>query len=142
LHTARVADVHDLKAMFVFAPNLHQADAAARWQADPADRQALRDRREWLFWDNQDFMTNSVWAASRQRGEQQAMREALIVNRPADTSSAPQGLLLLFHGVGSNAEDLAPLGGVATLNLLADLGHGIDSRVGRRLAEHLGTPTP
>ena len=102
----------------------------------------MADGREWLFWDNQDFMTNSVWAASRQRGEQQAMREALIVNRPADTSSAPQGLLLLFHGVGSNAEDLAPLGGVATLNLFADLGHGIDSRVGRRLAEHLGTPTP
>jgi phospholipase/carboxylesterase len=38
------------------------------------------------------------------------MREALIINRPADSSSGPQGLLLLFHGVGSNAEDLAPLG--------------------------------
>lgn len=38
------------------------------------------------------------------------MREALIISRPADSSSVPQGLLLLFHGVGSNAEDLAPLG--------------------------------
>jgi phospholipase/carboxylesterase len=39
------------------------------------------------------------------------MREALIISRPAESSSAPQGLLLLlFHGVGSNAEDLAPLG--------------------------------
>lgn len=38
------------------------------------------------------------------------MREALIIGRPAENSSAPQGLLLLFHGVGSNAEDLVPLG--------------------------------
>lgn len=38
------------------------------------------------------------------------MREALIIQRPSGETSAPPRLLLLFHGVGSNAEDMAPLG--------------------------------
>jgi phospholipase/carboxylesterase len=38
------------------------------------------------------------------------MDDALIIQRPSGGTSAPQGLLLLFHGVGSNAEDMAPLG--------------------------------
>lgn len=38
------------------------------------------------------------------------MPEALIIQRPATTTSRSQELLLLFHGVGSNAQDLEPLG--------------------------------
>jgi len=40
----------------------------------------------------------------------QGMNEAIIVQRPASASTAPAELLLLFHGVGSSAEDLLPLG--------------------------------
>lgn len=35
------------------------------------------------------------------------MQDALIVHRPA---TATTQLILLFHGVGSSAEDLRPLG--------------------------------
>lgn len=35
------------------------------------------------------------------------MQDALVIHRPA---AAPRQLLLLFHGVGSNPEDLRPLG--------------------------------
>jgi phospholipase/carboxylesterase len=38
------------------------------------------------------------------------MRNALIIHRPPAGASSPQGLVLLFHGVGANAEDLVPLG--------------------------------
>ncbi len=41
---------------------------------------------------------------------QQHMQDALIIQRPATTSPESQDLLLLFHGVGSNAHDLEPLG--------------------------------
>ena len=34
------------------------------------------------------------------------------------------------------------LGGTATLDLFSGLGHGIDARVVRRVAEHLGATTP
>jgi phospholipase/carboxylesterase len=38
------------------------------------------------------------------------MNEAIVVQRPAAVSTPPPELLLLFHGVGSSAEDLLPLG--------------------------------
>jgi phospholipase/carboxylesterase len=38
------------------------------------------------------------------------MQGALIIQRPAMASSVSRELLLLFHGVGSNAHDLEPLG--------------------------------
>lgn len=38
------------------------------------------------------------------------MQDAVIIQRTAAASARPQELLLLFHGVGSNAKDLAPLG--------------------------------
>jgi phospholipase/carboxylesterase len=38
-----------------------------------------------------------------------SMQDDLVIQRPATPSAAPQ-LLLLFHGVGSSAEDLRPLG--------------------------------
>lgn len=38
------------------------------------------------------------------------MQDALIIQRPVTTSSRSPDLLLLFHGVGSNAHDLEPLG--------------------------------
>jgi phospholipase/carboxylesterase len=38
------------------------------------------------------------------------MQDALIVHRPDASSARPAGLVLLFHGVGSSAEDLRPLG--------------------------------
>jgi len=38
------------------------------------------------------------------------MNEAIVVRRPAAASASPAELLLLFHGVGSSAEDLVPLG--------------------------------
>lgn len=38
------------------------------------------------------------------------MSETLIVQQPATPTSGPQDLLLLFHGVGSDAQDLEPLG--------------------------------
>jgi phospholipase/carboxylesterase len=37
------------------------------------------------------------------------MQETLIVQRPPAASTSPAELLLLFHGVGSSAEDLVPL---------------------------------
>jgi predicted esterase len=41
---------------------------------------------------------------------QQHMPDALIIQRRATTSSGSPDLLLLFHGVGANANDLEPLG--------------------------------
>lgn len=38
------------------------------------------------------------------------MQDALVIQTPDARSDAQGGLLLLFHGVGSNAEDLRPLG--------------------------------
>lgn len=38
------------------------------------------------------------------------MRDDLIIQQPLDKSSADTELLLLFHGVGSDADDLRPLG--------------------------------
>ena len=38
------------------------------------------------------------------------MHEALIIQQAAPITSGSQELLLLFHGVGSNAQDLQPLG--------------------------------
>lgn len=38
------------------------------------------------------------------------MHEALIIQRPTTATPRSQALLLLFHGVGSNAQDLEPLG--------------------------------
>ena len=38
------------------------------------------------------------------------MQDALVIQRPDARSDAQGGLLLLFHGVGSNAEGLRPLG--------------------------------
>lgn len=38
------------------------------------------------------------------------MNDALIVQRPAAASTSSAELLLLFHGVGSSAEDMLPLG--------------------------------
>lgn len=50
----------------------------------------------------------------------------LIVQRPATSSQ----LVLLFHGVGSSALDLAPLG------------HGIDARVVDAIVRRLHAPSP
>jgi len=38
------------------------------------------------------------------------MNDAIVVQRPLAASTSPAELLLLFHGVGSCAEDLLPLG--------------------------------
>ncbi|MEQ1684870.1 MAG: esterase [Burkholderiaceae bacterium] len=38
------------------------------------------------------------------------MQDTLIIQQPASKGSAAQELVLLFHGVGSNAHDLEPLG--------------------------------
>jgi phospholipase/carboxylesterase len=38
------------------------------------------------------------------------MQDALIIQRPPKQGAGPQELVLLFHGVGANAKDLAPLG--------------------------------
>lgn len=38
------------------------------------------------------------------------MRDDLLIHRPDDATAATPQLLLLFHGVGSSAEDLRPLG--------------------------------
>jgi phospholipase/carboxylesterase len=38
------------------------------------------------------------------------MSETRIIQRPAASGARPQELLLLFHGVGSSAQDLEPLG--------------------------------
>jgi phospholipase/carboxylesterase len=38
------------------------------------------------------------------------MQETLVIQQPAVAGSGPAELLLLFHGVGSNAQDLEPLG--------------------------------
>ena len=44
------------------------------------------------------------------------MRDDLLIHRPDDATAATPQLLLLFHGVGSSAEDLRPLGeALATL---------------------------
>jgi phospholipase/carboxylesterase len=40
----------------------------------------------------------------------QSMKDAIIVQRPSAASPSLEELLLLFHGVGSRAEDLVPLG--------------------------------
>jgi len=40
------------------------------------------------------------------------MHNDLLIRRPSDTATAEPELLLLFHGVGSSAEDLQPLGDV------------------------------
>lgn len=108
-----------------------------------------------------------------------SLRNDLPIQR-ADAAATRQ-LLLLFHGVGSSAEDLRPLGealaaqrpqvappqvalhllhgdqdrvmppaladdavrrwralgGNASLDTFTGLGHGIDARVVRRVAEHL-----
>ena len=38
------------------------------------------------------------------------MQDAVIVQRPSSSRPGPTELVLLFHGVGSNAENLRPLG--------------------------------
>ena len=38
------------------------------------------------------------------------MQDALLIQRPDAAATQPAELLLLFHGVGSSAEDLRPLG--------------------------------
>ena len=38
------------------------------------------------------------------------MNDAIVVQRPPATETSPAELLLLFHGVGSRAEELVPLG--------------------------------
>ena len=39
-----------------------------------------------------------------------AMQGDLVIRRPEAAAAPATELLLLFHGVGSSAEDLAPLG--------------------------------
>ena len=38
------------------------------------------------------------------------MQDDLVIRRPEAAATAASELLLLFHGVGSSAEDLRPLG--------------------------------
>jgi phospholipase/carboxylesterase len=45
-----------------------------------------------------------------QSEEATEMHNALIIQKPAPASTGAQELLLLFHGVGANAQDLEPLG--------------------------------
>jgi phospholipase/carboxylesterase len=42
------------------------------------------------------------------------MQEAIVIQQPSSGTPAHQHLLLLFHGVGSSADDLAPLGSALT----------------------------
>lgn len=40
------------------------------------------------------------------------MQDALIIQQPAAAGDGPRELILLFHGVGASAQDLAPLGSI------------------------------
>lgn len=44
------------------------------------------------------------------------MRDALVIQQPAAPAGAGAELVLLFHGVGSSAEDLLPLGEALAVN--------------------------
>lgn len=84
------------------------------------------------------------------------MKSAIVI-QPAGESMPAAELPLLFHGVGSRAEDVVPrmparlgieaheclssLGAMATLDRFAGLAHGIDGRVVDCLRHRLSTPT-
>jgi phospholipase/carboxylesterase len=91
---------------------------------------------------------------STQQPEPLVARVVAIAGRFAQAPrSAPSGLALhLMHGdqdrvmspaLGDDAtRQWRALGGEATLDKFAGLGHGIDARVVRRVAEYLEMPTP
>lgn len=91
---------------------------------------------------------------STQQPQPLSARVVAIAGRFAqEPRSAPPGVALhLMHGDQDRVMPLAlgeeaarqwrALGGEATLDRFPGLGHGIDARVVRRVAEYLGTPTP
>lgn len=91
---------------------------------------------------------------STQQSEPIAGRVIAIAGRFAQPPriAPPQVLLHLLHGEQDGVMPAAlatdavaqwcALGGAATLDLFPGLGHGIDARVVRRVAEHLGATTP
>lgn len=87
---------------------------------------------------------------STQQSEPIASRVIALAGRFAQPPriAPPKVVLHLLHGEQDRVMPVAlaidadaqwrALGGVATLNLFSGLGHGIDARVVRRVAEHLG----
>ncbi len=89
MRRSRGTDKHidDLKAMFVFAP-----DIEIKTHHEPA-------------WPGRQVS----WPAGNESGKVRHMNDDIIVQQALASDSSPAELLLLFHGVGSRAEDMLPL---------------------------------
>jgi phospholipase/carboxylesterase len=123
------------------------ADAVRAWQRDSG----VGPEATTLI----GFSQGAIMALeSTQQSEPVAARVVALAGRFAQAPRiAPSAVTLhLLHGEQDRvmpaalAVDAAAqwraLGGAVTLDLLPGLGHGIDARVVRRLAEHLAAPRP